>query len=141
MLLGCTALVADACEGLYVLDLKGLHHGVECATRLHCPCDTDLSRPVCTQREKPALRRGIPAPLLCRYLFTSTGINACSYNTKVAGVYTLTFSVTNSQGMSASVKRTLVVEPVCPLGETLCSNKVPRSWALPFPACPLVHPS
>jgi len=81
---------------------------------------------------------GIPAPLFCRYLFTSTGINACSYNTKVAGVYTLTFSVTNSQGMSASVKRTLVVEPVCPLGETLCSNKVPQSWALPFPACPLV---
>ena len=42
----------------------------------------------------------------------------------VAGVYTIVFSVTNSQGMSASVNRTLAVEPICPSGETLCSNKV-----------------
>ena len=41
-----------------------------------------------------------------------------------AGVYTIAFTVTNSQGLSASVSRTLVVEPVCPAGETLCSNKV-----------------
>jgi len=61
---------------------------------------------------------------LCRYLFTATGINACSYSMKVAGVYTIAFTVTNSQGLSASVNRTLVVEPVCPLGQTLCSNKV-----------------
>ena len=62
--------------------------------------------------------------LFCRYLFTATGINACSYNTSVAGVYTIDFTVTNSQGLSASVNRTLVVEPVCPSGQTLCSNKV-----------------
>ena len=43
---------------------------------------------------------------------------------KVAGVYTIAFTVTNSQGLSASVNRTLVVEPVCPLGQILCSNKV-----------------
>ncbi len=60
----------------------------------------------------------------CRYLFSATWINACSYNMKVAGVYTIAFMVTNSQGLSTSVNRTLVVEPVCPLGETLCSNKV-----------------
>ncbi|KAL0020782.1 hypothetical protein WJX79_001465 [Trebouxia sp. C0005] len=59
-----------------------------------------------------------------KYLFTATGINACSYNTSVAGVYTIDFTVTNSQGLSASVNRTLVVEPVCPSGQTLCSNKV-----------------
>ena len=41
-----------------------------------------------------------------------------------AGVYTIVFSVTNSQGLSASVNRTLAVEPVCPSGEVLCSNKV-----------------
>ncbi len=61
---------------------------------------------------------------LCRYLFTATGIDACSYSMKVAGVYTIAFTVTNSQGLSASVNRTLVVEPVCPLGQILCSNKV-----------------
>lgn len=43
---------------------------------------------------------------------------------KVAGVYTIAFTVTNSQGLSASVNRTLVVEPICPLGQILCSNKV-----------------
>ena len=58
-----------------------------------------------------------------RYLFTTTGIRACSYNMTVAGVYTIAFTVTNSQGLSASVNRTLVVEPVCPAGETICSNK------------------
>ncbi len=58
-----------------------------------------------------------------RYLFKTTGIRACSYNMKAAGVYTIAFKVTNSQGLSASVNRTLVVEPVCPYGETLCSNK------------------
>ena len=41
-----------------------------------------------------------------------------------AGVYTIVLSVTNSQGMSASVNRTLAVEPICPSGENLCSNKV-----------------
>lgn len=60
----------------------------------------------------------------CRSLFTTTGISACSYNMNVAGVYTITFAVTNSQGLSASVNRTLVVMPTCPAGQTLCSNKV-----------------
>ena len=46
---------------------------------------------------------------------------------KLAGIYTIVFAVTNSQGLSASVNRTLVVEPVCPVGETLCSNKVSSS--------------
>ena len=64
------------------------------------------------------------AAVMCRYLFTTTGIRACSYDMKVAGVYTIAFTVTNSQGLSASVNRTLVVEPVCPTGESLCSNKV-----------------
>ena len=60
----------------------------------------------------------------CRYLFSTTGIGACDYDMDEAGVYTIAFTVTNSQGLSASVNRTLVVEPVCPAGETLCSNKV-----------------
>ncbi len=55
---------------------------------------------------------------------------------KEAGVYTIAFSVTNSQGLSASVNRTLVVEPVCPSGETLCSNKV----TAPFTNLALTYP-
>lgn len=62
--------------------------------------------------------------MLFRYLFTTTGIAACNYDMDEAGVYIITFTVTNSQGLSASVNRTLVVEPVCAAGETLCSNKV-----------------
>ena len=60
----------------------------------------------------------------CRYLFSQNGIRGCNYNMNKAGVYTITFSVTNSQGLSASVNRTLAVQPVCPSGETLCSNQV-----------------
>ena len=61
---------------------------------------------------------------VCRYLFSATGIRACSYNMTVAGVYSIVFTVTNSKGMSASVSRTLVVQPVCASGEVLCPNKV-----------------
>ena len=50
--------------------------------------------------------------MLCRNLFTATGIDACSYNMNVAGIYTIAFAVTNSQGLSASVNRTLVVMPI-----------------------------
>ena len=60
----------------------------------------------------------------CRYLFSQNGIRACGYDTTQAGVYTIVFSVTNSQGMSASVTRTLAVQPICTSGETLCSNQV-----------------
>ena len=29
VLFDCTALVAETCQGLYALNVKGLHHGVE----------------------------------------------------------------------------------------------------------------
>ena len=51
----------------------------------------------------------------------------------VAGVYYIVFKVTNSKGMSASVSRTLVVQPVCSSGEVLCPNKV--GWTLSSLPC------
>ena len=65
-----------------------------------------------------------------RYLFSTTGINACSYSTRIAGVYSLVFTVTNSQGLSASVTRTLVVQPTCYAGEILCPDKARSSSKL-----------
>lgn len=67
---------------------------------------------------------GLSTVAVCRYLFSTTGIRACSYDMTVAGVYSLVFTVTNSKGMSVSVSRTLVVQPVCSSGEVLCPNKV-----------------
>ena len=67
---------------------------------------------------------------VCRYLFSTTGIRACSYNMANAGMYSIVFTVTNSKGMSASVRRTLVVQPVCSAGEVLCPNKV--GWDPPL---------
>ncbi len=61
---------------------------------------------------------------------------------KKAGIYSLTFTVTNSQGLSVSVTRTLVVSPVCPPGEALCSNKVSFSCGLainPLPTSCDIH--
>ena len=53
-----------------------------------------------------------------------------------AGVHTIVFSVTNSQGLSASINRTLAVQPICPSGETLCSNQV-SAFCCCIPAVPL----
>lgn len=64
------------------------------------------------------------APCCCRYLFSQNGIKGCNYDMSQAGVYTIVFSVTNSQGLSASVNRTLAVQPICPPGQTLCSDQV-----------------
>ena len=58
-----------------------------------------------------------------RYLFSTEGIGACNYNMKVVGVYSIVFSVTNSQGLSANVTRTLVVQPTCFAGQFLCPDK------------------
>ncbi|GLI62029.1 hypothetical protein VaNZ11_004606, partial [Volvox africanus] len=47
---------------------------------------------------------------------------ACNVSTAVPGNYAITFSVMNSANSSVSVSRTLVVQPVCPSGEQLCSD-------------------
>ncbi len=49
---------------------------------------------------------------------------ACKINTFVPGYYNITYSVTNSAGLTASVNRTLFVQSVCPSGQTLCSDQV-----------------
>lgn len=42
---------------------------------------------------------------------------------RVSGVYSIVFTVTNSQGQSASVTRTLVVQVNCLPPEQLCPDK------------------
>ncbi|EFJ49406.1 hypothetical protein VOLCADRAFT_89802 [Volvox carteri f. nagariensis] len=49
---------------------------------------------------------------------------ACNVPIGRAGNYTITFSVANSAGHTASVSRSLIVQPICPQGETLCSDAV-----------------
>jgi len=49
VLLDCSALVAETCQGLYVLNLKGLHHG---CTILWNPSSTVLQVPVHKHRHQ-----------------------------------------------------------------------------------------
>lgn len=49
---------------------------------------------------------------------------ACGIHNDDPGDYNITYSVTNSAGLTASVKRHLTIKAVCPNGETLCSDQV-----------------
>ncbi|EFJ49748.1 hypothetical protein VOLCADRAFT_89514 [Volvox carteri f. nagariensis] len=49
---------------------------------------------------------------------------ACNVSVSRPGNYTITYSVANSAGRSASVSRVLIVQPVCPSGEILCSDGI-----------------
>ncbi|KAK3254009.1 hypothetical protein CYMTET_36763 [Cymbomonas tetramitiformis] len=55
--------------------------------------------------------------------FVEVGIQPCEVDTAVAGRYEVVFSVTDSSGASAAVVRTVIVEPSCPIGETLCETQ------------------
>lgn len=95
---------------------KHAQHDMCACVKLSLACDM-LTSPHMTMHELRAVH-------VCRYLFSTTGLRACSYMTAVAGVYSIVFTVTNSKGASSSVTRTLVVQPVCSYGEVLCPNKV-----------------
>jgi len=49
---------------------------------------------------------------------------ACNIPSDQPGEYNISFSVSNSAGLSASVSRRLVIKAACPEGEKLCSDKV-----------------
>jgi hypothetical protein len=59
---------------------------------------------------------------------------ACGINGSAPGDYNITFSVTNSAGRRAVVKRQLKVKAVCPEGEQLCDDQVRRDTAM-LPVC------
>eukprot|EP00775_Hariotina_reticulata_P011535 gene11535-11678_t len=49
---------------------------------------------------------------------------ACNITADTPGDYNLTFSVTNSAGLTSRVVRRLIIKAICPEGELLCPNKV-----------------
>ena len=49
---------------------------------------------------------------------------ACNISSSLPGDYSITFSVTNSAGLSASVVRRLTIKAACPEGEALCPDQV-----------------
>lgn len=70
---------------------------------------------VCTARRFQAVSRGqrlVPVLL------------ACGINPQQPGEYNITFAVTSSTGLGASVRRRLVIKAACPKGEKLCPDKV-----------------
>jgi hypothetical protein len=60
----------------------------------------------------PSYQRAVPLLLACKI----TG--------DTPGEYNLTFSVTNSAGLTSRIVRRLIIKAVCPEGESLCSDKV-----------------
>lgn len=49
---------------------------------------------------------------------------ACAVDLNTPGDYKLTFSVTNSAGLTSAVSRVITVKAVCLQGESLCSDQV-----------------
>jgi zinc transporter 1/2/3 len=49
---------------------------------------------------------------------------ACGIDGSVPGDYSITFSITNSAGRRAVVRRQLKIKAVCPEGEQLCDDEV-----------------
>lgn len=49
---------------------------------------------------------------------------ACNVSTAIPGSYRLTYTATNSAGLTSAVNRTLIVRTSCPAGEAVCEDKV-----------------
>lgn len=71
-----------------------------------------------------------PIAVLCRWKAASSSqrlaplLLACGVPAGQPGEYNITFSITNSAGLTASVVRKLVVKAACPQSEFLCPDKV-----------------
>lgn len=58
---------------------------------------------------------------------------ACGIPGDKPGTYSITFSVSNSAGVTATVIRQVVIRAVCPVGEQLCPDKVGMKSQNPTP--------
>lgn len=132
----------DCVQAACVLSLKHaiMTGACGCAAMQPCSC---LCRFV--HRSQSAARQNLSqAPLhcFCRWQASSKGqrlvpvLLACGIKPDEPGEYNITFSVTSSSGLSASVNRRLTIKAACPPGEKLCSDKASASSAT---ACAAQH--
>ena len=59
-----------------------------------------------------------------KFKFDIRGVQNCGVDPNVAGVYNITFGVMDSQGLSSTVIRKVIIKPQCVNGEKLCSDGV-----------------
>lgn len=76
-------------------------------------------------------RSNTASPLACCCRWRPAGnqrsvpvLLACNISSSLPGDYNITFSVTNSAGLSASVVRRVTIKAACPEGEALCPDQV-----------------
>ncbi|KAK3287307.1 hypothetical protein CYMTET_5175 [Cymbomonas tetramitiformis] len=56
--------------------------------------------------------------------FVNVGVSVCGIDTHNPGMYNLTFSVSNSLGLTSTATRYVTVTAACPVGEVLCTNGI-----------------
>ena len=78
---------------------------------IQIPCHIDVWLFIC-------LQAGVSSPKP----YASVGLQYCGIDTTKAGTYTVTFTAANDNSASASVQRTVVVQPSCSSGEQACSD-------------------
>ena len=78
---------------------------------IQIPCRIDVWLFIC-------LQAGVSSPKP----YASVGLQYCGIDTTKAGTYTVTFTAANDNSASASVQRTVVVQPSCSSGEQACSD-------------------
>lgn len=60
---------------------------------------------------------------------------ACGIQPGQPGDYNITFTVTSSSGLSASVSRRLTIKAACPEGEKLCADQARPAHPILWRAC------
>jgi hypothetical protein len=59
-----------------------------------------------------------------KFKFDIRGVQNCSVDPNVAGVYNIAFGVMDPGGLNSTVIRKVIVKPQCPNGEKICSDGV-----------------
>ena len=57
-----------------------------------------------------------------KFKFDIRGVQNCSVDPNVAGVYNISFGVKDPGGLNSTVIRKVIVKPQCPNGEKICSD-------------------